>query len=128
MKSPFEPGQVWTYKVRAGDEASRAIVLQVDEATPVGAVVHFCLTKLRGLAVSGSGDPGDIGFLPLKLAIATQCVIALESHVTELPHAEDFAEAYAEWLPALHDGEAGAWEIPLAEVVSTVASGRSASN
>ncbi|MEN9581104.1 MAG: hypothetical protein RJA70_4113 [Pseudomonadota bacterium] len=115
---------MWRYKTRRGDETSRAIVLQVDEATPVGKVVHFCLTQLAGLALDGSGAAGDIGFLPLQAPIASECVLELESMTTELPHLEDFADAYAEWLQAVHAGEAGAWDIPLVDVVMAVATGR----
>lgn len=120
----FELGQIWRYKSRNQDTESRAIVLQVDQATPVGPVVHFCLTNLAGLALNGGGGPGDIGFLPLKLPMARQSVLELESTTLELPHAEDFADAYAEWLEAVHDGEASAWDMPLADVVNAVASGR----
>ena len=124
MGCQFEQGQVWIYKTREGDDDSRAIVQQVDESTPLGPVVHFCLTNLKGLAVDGSGQPGDIGFLPQKLEVALQSVTTLESTTTNLPHSADFAEGYSEWLQAMHGGEAGAWDLPLKEVVVTVASGK----
>ncbi len=124
MQKEFVRGQVWRYQARPEDTASRALVVQVDDHPTLGGVVHFCLTNLSGLAADGSGGPGDIGFLPMKRAVAERCVLELESTIVELPHQLDFAEAYAEWLQAVQDGTGGAWGVPLQEVVSTVAHGR----
>ena len=46
---PFAPGQVWTYKTRPGEEASRIIVCRVETDPKLGEIVHI---HVNGLQIS----------------------------------------------------------------------------
>ena len=44
--SRYQPGQVWTYHTRSGEEASRATVVRVDPHKKHGHIVHLSVDKI----------------------------------------------------------------------------------
>ncbi len=51
----FAPGQVWRYKTRSGEEASRVIIGRIEKSPKIGTIVHV---KLTGLQIKNPDAPG----------------------------------------------------------------------
>ncbi|MFB9992123.1 hypothetical protein ACFFLM_09145 [Deinococcus oregonensis] len=115
--TPFAPGQRWTYRTRPGEETSTAFILKREEL-PHGPVLHI---QLDGLHLHNPLTPGrlqtELGHLPITEAAAQACLTGLiEEHVT-LP--TDLS-GYRQWRAAFEAGEAGTFDLPLAEIVETL--------
>jgi hypothetical protein len=114
----FAPGQVWTYRTRPGEGASRAVICRVDEATSAGAVVHV---QVLGVALRNPAADGGVstvaGHVPLTEA-------ALRASVLERAPGRaacaGFEAAHAAWATAVAAGRAGAFKVPVAEALDAV--------
>lgn len=112
--TPFESGQVWTYRTRPGEESSRITICLVESHREIGEIVHISVAgvKLKNPhAFGGSSD--RIAHMPFKPDALRQSVIALESTGSTLP---PFEEGYEEW----RNGEGGVWTMPLSEAISAM--------
>ena len=107
----FRPGQVWAYRAREGEPASRLRVLKVDRA-PDDVVVHFAADNLH--MHTRRGKLTAVGHMPLTLAAARASVTELER--TELPP-PPIPDAYHHWRTAFEAGQAGVFVHPAAEAI-----------
>lgn len=111
----FEPGQVWTYDARPGEESSRVVICRVDHDARLGEIVHI---HVRGLRVSNQRAPGgvshEIGHLPYDAAALRSSLASLEATEADLPRYE---EGHEEWRQAFDAGKAGVWTIPVREAI-----------
>jgi len=116
MTSDFRPGQEWAYRTRPGEESSTLTVLRVERAPKLGVVVHVSVDGIR------LGDPArpprHIGHLPMSEDALRRSVTRKLRDDAPLPGFED---GYAIWREAYDGGEGGAFSIPVAEVVATIA-------
>jgi hypothetical protein len=114
----FAPGQVWTYRTRPGEAASRAVVCQVDRETSVGAIVHL---QVEGVAIrnpeAGGGVSTVAGHLPLTAAALRESVLELAGGSGACA---GFEEALAAWSAAVAAGRAGAFHVGVAEALDAV--------
>jgi hypothetical protein len=114
----FAPGQVWTYRTRPGEAASRAVVCRVDTETSAGAIVHL---QVEDVAIRNPDAEGGVstvaGHLPLTAA-------ALRRSVLELAPGRGacagFEEALDAWRAAAAAGRAGAFHVGVAEALDAV--------
>lgn len=113
--TPFEPGQVWTYSTRPGEEASRVVVCRIDDDETLGPIVHV---HVKDVAIASPSAPDGVnrfvGHMPIGEPSLRASVVALESSNTPLP---DYEEGYAMWKEAFDAGQAGIFTISLAETV-----------
>jgi hypothetical protein len=111
--SQFEAGQVWTYRTRPGEEASRITVLQVDWDLDHGGIIHVWI---EGVALKSphvrTGIVNTVGHMPLSDEALSGSVLALVSSDVPLP---SYQEGYAKWRAAFDEGKAGVWTISVAE-------------
>jgi hypothetical protein len=114
----FAPGQVWTYRTRPGEAASRAVVCRVDADTSAGAVVHV---QVEGVAIRNPDADGGVstiaGHLPLTAAALRESVVELRPEPGACPGFED---AHAAWSAALAAGRAGAFRVGVAEALDAL--------
>lgn len=112
----FLPGQVWTYRARPGEEASRLIVCKVDWDLETGHTVHIALA---GVAVQNRYARGGIAttvdHLPFTADALRQSVLEIVATDAKLPPYED---GYRNWRKAYEEGEAGAWSCSVAECLT----------
>ena len=112
--SQFEPGQVWRYKTRPGEEGSRVIVGKIEHAPKLGTIVHV---KLTGLRLKNPSAPAGISEVMSHAPVSEP---QLSASVTELTDGdgdlEGFSDGYATWLSSYRSGEAGVFTISLAEI------------
>lgn len=113
----YEPGQVWRYHTRPGEEDSRAVVGLVEEADGVGRVVHI---KLTGVAIKSAaaqnGLVRDVSHVPMRERALSASVTSLESEDGNL---DGFREGYEAWLRQPKQGRGG-FSQTLSEVVALI--------
>lgn len=118
QRPKFKPQQVWTYNTRPGEEASRIIILKVDDPNQGGKIVHI---HVRDVAISNQQAPGEsttvIEHMPYAEEALSNSVVSIESDSEPLP---DFQEGYATWKEAFDQGEGGIFTISVAEGVDFV--------
>lgn len=71
-KHDFSPGQVWTFRLDAGEPAATLTVLKVETLAKLGDVVHISVSAVR---VPGGVTP--IGHLPMARGALNESVIEL---------------------------------------------------
>ncbi len=117
--SSFEPGQVWSYQTRPGEEASLLVVGAVDRAPKVGRVVHIKVMDIRlETAQKVTGFANQIAHLALKED-------ALLESVTQQVDApwvtlSGFEDGYNNWLDAYESGTLYVQKVPLAQALDKV--------
>jgi hypothetical protein len=118
MQCRYEPGQVWRYK-NAVREDSRAIVGAVEDVPGTGVVVSICITNVY-LPHWETGEPilNAISHAPMAVEAMDMSVTTQEGAGEPIP---GFAEARAEWRELAAKNEAGAFTIPIADVVRYIA-------
>jgi hypothetical protein len=113
---PFEPGQVWTYRTRPGEEGSRVIVCRVENDADLGQIVHV---YVNGLRMRNKNAPhGTVDHVPHMAYSARamrRSVVKLEATGTSLPQ---FEERYHEWRTKFMQSRAGVWTAPLADSIA----------
>jgi hypothetical protein len=111
---PFVPGQVWTYKTRPEEEASRIVICRLEVDPNLGQIVHI---HVSGVRLKNKHAPGgfskQIAHLPYAGDALRQSLTKLESTMAVLPAFED---GYQEWRTAFDKGKAGVWtaSVPVA--------------
>src|SRR5688500_17138197 len=100
---PLRPGQVWTYRTRAAEESSRAIIIKVERDLRYGTIAHVAL---EGLYVHNRNVPGGvstgIAHMPYRAQDLRDDLVELESTREGTP---DLAE-YERWKASYARGVA----------------------
>jgi hypothetical protein len=113
----FEPGQVWTYHTRAGEEASRLTVVKIEPHEKLGTIVHI---RVDGVAQKNPHAPGGVSqvihHMPFAAEAVRKSVIALEASAVPVP--TSFEEGYGLWKEAFDQGKAGVFSISVAESIA----------
>lgn len=116
--SKYQAGQVWTYKTRPGEEASRLTIVKVEPYGNDGTAVHV---HVSGLSIKAPNSPGGrmtfVSHLPFAEATIEKCLVHLESENTDLP---DYQEGYSMWKEQADKGEAGVFTISVAEALNAI--------
>ena len=114
----FEPGQVWRYAARKGEERSRVHILRIDTDPTLGEIVHIAISGLQ-IPPPVPDEPviSMLGHVPISRAALARSGLALESNSADIP---DFEEGYDMWREAFEAGDAGVFSIPVAEVVAAM--------
>ena len=111
----YEVGQVWTYRTRVGEEASRVTVVAITP-TVEGDIVS---AHVEGLKIKSPGYPGgfrrDLGHVPFTVDAMDRSVLEVVDKVTALP---DFQLGYGLWKRQFDKGEAGVYELTIAETIA----------
>ncbi|NOT72203.1 MAG: hypothetical protein HOP09_13295 [Hyphomicrobium sp.] len=117
----FEPGQIWRYHHRPGEDQSLLAVLAVRDDEKLGAI---CSIAIAGVAIANphvaDGIQRHLPHAPISAEVLAGSVIELVA--TDGPTADhaDFAEAYQQWLEPFERREAGVFTITPAEIVSLI--------
>lgn len=113
----FKAGQIWEYKTRAGEEASRMIILKT-EKTDRDTIIHISVfnAQIKNPHIEG-GIAREIGHLPFARAAIEKSVTKLNSSNNPLPK---FLDGYLEWKASFNAGEGGIFTISVKEAVAYV--------
>ncbi len=119
LLSKYEPGQVWTYKTRPGEESSRLTIVKVEPHDEIDVIVHIYISDVAIDCPSApDGVVRNIHHSPYTEGAIDRSVKELESTTDKLP---DFKEGYAVWKEGFDEGEAGVFDINVKEGVQVMA-------
>ena len=114
--SEFQPGQVWQYKTRPGEDSSTLAVLKVETHPKTGVIVHIAVTGVRVRLPSG-GYTTELGHLPLSEdALRRSVTTKVRDGATD----DRASEGYREWRRAFDAGKGGVFTTTVAECVGFV--------
>lgn len=114
----YEAGQVWQYKTRPGEEASRLYIVKVETLSDGQPAFHIHLDKLK---LANPRAPGqvqtELPHAPVSAKTLDVSVVALEGSTDALP---DIDEGYAAWREAYDAGDAGVFTLSAVEIVDLI--------
>ena len=122
-----DPGatcEVWTYRTRPGEEASRAYVCAEEEYLTEGKIYHL---YVDGLEIANPHAEGTddakipvLAHLPITEAAFKASVVARVRDDAPLP---PYREGYDRWKKAFLNNEATAFDVPIAKCIERMAAG-----
>ncbi|MGS1077730.1 hypothetical protein [Pseudoxanthomonas beigongshangi] len=114
----YEAGQIWTYKTRPGEEASRVHIVKIEETPRGDRIFHIYVDNLKMRSLL---DPNAMQTVlphaPVSEKTLDESVIQLQGVEEELP---DISEGYKFWREAYDAGAGGVFTIPVADIVDSV--------
>lgn len=118
IAADYQAGQIWSYKTRPGEEASRLYIARVDRELSARPIFHIYVDGLQlKNALMEGGVQKNLPHAPVSQE-------SLDSSVVELLQAEapmpNIGEGYALWRLAFGRGEAGVFTIPVKDVVQYI--------
>jgi hypothetical protein len=115
--SRFEPGQVWTYHTRPGEEESRLTVVKVEPHDKVGTIVHI---RVDGVAQKNPHAPGGVSRVIHHMPFAAEAIdkSVIELAASDRPVPASFEEGYRLWKEAFDKGKAGVFTVTVAESIT----------
>ena len=119
MLSKFSVGQVWKYKTRQNETASRITIVHIDSGDPeYGNIIHIFIS---GVSIPNpkapEGETIYIGHMPYDEEALGKSVTEMESETKDLP---DYEDGYRLWKKSFESSEAGVFEIPVLEAIDFV--------
>ena len=116
-KRNYEPGQIWSYKTRPTETASRLTIVKV-EPYEDGMAVHV---HISGLLIRNPAAPSGvstfIAHMPFAREAMDASVVRLMSKRQRLP---SYEEGYVAWKQQAERGKAGIFAIPVAEAIGGI--------
>ena len=103
----LQPGQVWKYKTRLGEQTSTLTILKVEKYKDLGSVVHIRVDAIRMKNPLKGNIVTDVPHLPFKEDAVQKSITELVRKSTDIP---PFQEGYDTWKSAYLAGKAGAFE------------------
>ncbi|HVI53886.1 MAG TPA: hypothetical protein VM621_02390 [Luteibacter sp.] len=117
-KPDYAEGQVWTYDHRPGEDGSRVAIRKMGVEPEDGEVFHISIlgVKLRNHRVPGGAQPAMHHAAVLRTT--------LDKSLRELTPAADpdtaWENGYAVWRQAYDNGDAGVFELSVAEILGYI--------
>jgi hypothetical protein len=123
-KPDYAQGQVWTYDHRPGEDGSRVVIRKIGVEPEDGEVFHVSIlgVKLRNHRVPGGAQPAMHHAAVLRTT--------LDKSLRELTTAADqdptwekdpaWENGYAVWRQAYDNGDAGVFELSIAEILGYI--------
>lgn len=116
----YGAGQVWAYETRPGEEESTLTILRTEVDDAQQSIIHICV-----LGVHLRNPHTSLGFSTIlrHLPCSEQ---AINRSVTRMVHehapAPDCSDGYQAWREEFDIGQAGVWDIPVAEIIDAMES------
>lgn len=108
----YAPGQVWSYRTRPGDEASRLKIQMIEHYPAEGqsAEDRVFHVSVAGVTFANADVPGEIAHAPVSRETLDASLVALTDSGAVFP---DPAEGVASWK----EGAGGVFSLTIAELV-----------
>lgn len=114
----FQVGQVWSYRARAGEDASRLYIARIDRDFGSKPIFHL---YVDGLKLKNPRFPGKQQDRLVHVPVSKE---ALEASVISLVRSDatppDISEGYVIWREAFERGQTGVFTISLQQVVQYI--------
>jgi hypothetical protein len=120
MTDKYAEGQVWSYKTRDGEQGSTLQINRIEHDPKLGDIFHI---SVDGVRLDNPHAPGGITARLPHFPVSQQTLdkSCIESTGTA-PVNPDYLEGYRAWREAFDAGQAGVFDIPVAEIVDIVES------
>ncbi len=114
----YEVGQVWEYKTRPGEEASKLYIAKIDKHEKIGKIFHIYVDGLhiRNDRVE-SGFQEALPHAPVDTSTLDASVTKLVETTKDVPVVSD---GYDIWKKAFDSGQGGVFNIPVAKIVEYI--------
>lgn len=114
----YSEGQIWSYKVRAGEEGSTVMINKVEENEVLGNIFHISLSGVNVKTPLAVDKPiRTLPHFPVSGKTLEASLLTLLGKSDPNP---DYLEGYNTWKAAFDAGEAGVFDITIAEIVGVV--------
>ena len=111
----IEVGQIWKYRSRADESASRVTVVKVEDLDGYGRIVHVFVDNLKIKCPKCDGGVSrSLTHSPLTEEAFLKTVTELEGTTRELP---EYEEGFQTWRDAFDAGEAGVFTITVDRII-----------
>ena len=117
MASRYQPGQVWSYHTRNGEEDSQLVILHLDSTPGLGAIVHV---HINGVSIRTPHAPSGIATEITHLPFAEEAINRSVTQQIGVQQPPDFQDAYSTWRSAFDSGQAGVFSITAAQAVDYI--------
>lgn len=120
MSKQFSVGQIWKYKTRPQEPESLLTIVAIDSDLEegFGDIIHVYISDVNiPNPKAPQGKTSFIGHLPYAESSLAESVTKLVRTESSLP---DFKEGYQLWREAFESGEAGVFEVAVAEAIAGV--------
>lgn len=114
----YAEGQAWAYHSRPGEEASRIMIRKIETEPEDGQVFHVSIlgVKLRNHRVPGGAQPAMNHAAVLRTSLDASVVSA----DGEADNDEAWRDGYAVWRQAYDAGDAGVFDLPVADILGYI--------
>ncbi|HEY4292991.1 hypothetical protein [Luteibacter sp.] len=114
-KPDYAVGQAWIYRTRAGEEASRVAIRRIDHEPEDGEVFHVSIlnVKLRNHRLPGGLQPA-MHHAAVSRKSLDASLLQVEG---EADAEESWRDGYGVWRQAYDNGDAGIFDLPVADVL-----------
>ncbi|MBB3225961.1 hypothetical protein FHW69_000551 [Luteibacter sp. Sphag1AF] len=114
----YAPGQVWTYRNRPGEEASRLVIRAIEALPQDGEVIHIAAhgLNLRNHRMDG-GMQRTLHHLAVSRGTLDRSVVALDG---TLPDDGAWRPGYDIWTQAFVNGDAAVFESDLPAILDYI--------
>ncbi|MGN6093971.1 MAG: hypothetical protein ACTHOL_16600 [Luteibacter jiangsuensis] len=117
-KPDYAVGQSWTYRTRPGEEASRVAIRRIGIEPEDGEVFHV---SILGVKLRNHRLPGGIQPAMHHAAVSRASLDASLLHPDgQADTEENWRDGYDVWRQAYDNGDAGIFDIPLADVLGYI--------
>ena len=118
MTTDFSVGQEWKYKNRPHEKESKLTIVGIDEDPKLGQILHIYVSDVDiKNAQAPNGKTVFIGHLPYAENALRESVTELLGTADSLP---EFEDGYKLWKEAFDEGEAGVFDVAVAEAIAGV--------
>jgi hypothetical protein len=112
----YQPGQVWSYKSRPGEESSTLTILRVEESPQGKRIVHIHVDGIRLKNCTGGPAPDTVAHMPF----ARESLDASVTQQIRKGSVPPFKDGYSDWRKGWDEGKAGFYTITVAQAVDTM--------
>jgi hypothetical protein len=113
----YKVGQVWAYHTRKGEENSKVTIVKIDDSKDFGKIYHISVAGLN--MKTNKGIQHELQHSPVSNKTLDASVTKLIETKETLP---DFTQGYNAWKEAFDAGKAGVFDVPVAEIITTIES------
>ena len=113
--STYRVGDVWEYRARSGEQASKFTVVKIDSSPNLGIIIHIAVDKLNWKTCQGDLLPQQVPHMPFAKKALEASAVRRVGTASKLP---DFGDGYEEWRQAFLKKKAGIYTIPIKDAVT----------
>lgn len=118
MATEYSTGQIWSYKTRTGEESSTVLINKVEDDPKIGKIFHISVNDVHVINPDApSGLSTNLPHFPVSEITLEKSCLKITGHSESNP---EYIEGYKIWREAFDAGEAGVFDISVAEIVGFI--------